>query len=59
MTALLGVVAGDSNGLSEACSALTAPLTGEIAVVSRGSRTFSTKIRNAQSAGAVAVVVVN
>jgi minor extracellular serine protease Vpr len=59
LTAPLGVVlSGTSLGL--ACNALAAAsLTGQIAVVSRGSCTFSTKIRNAQNAGAVAVLVVN
>jgi subtilisin family serine protease len=47
-------------GLSTACTALPAgSLAGEIAVVSRGDCSFSTKIRNAQAAGAAAVVVVN
>ena len=41
-----------ATGLSTACSALTAgSLTGEIALISRGTRSFSMKIRNAQAAG--------
>jgi minor extracellular serine protease Vpr len=60
LTAAIGVVAGTVGGLGTACSALPAgSLTGDIAVLSRGTCTFSTKIRNAQAAGAVAVVVVN
>ncbi|HEU4349669.1 MAG TPA: S8 family serine peptidase, partial [Actinoplanes sp.] len=60
LTAPLGVVAGPSNGLSLACSALPAgSLTGKIAVVSRGACSFSLKILNAQNAGAVATLVVN
>ena len=60
LTANLGVVAGTTNGLSTACSALSAnSLTGQIALISRGTCTFSTKIRNAQAAGAVAVLVAN
>jgi subtilisin family serine protease len=61
LTAPLGVVAGATAGsLGTACSALPAnSLTGEIALISRGTCTFSTKIRNAQSAGASAVLVVN
>lgn len=48
------------NGLSTACSALPAgSLAGEIALISRGACTFSTKIRNAQTVGAVAVLVAN
>jgi subtilisin family serine protease len=58
LTAPLGVVSGTPLGL--ACAALPAgSLTGKIAVLSRGTCTFSTKIRNAQTAGAVAVLVVN
>jgi subtilisin family serine protease len=60
LTAPLGVVTGTIGGLGNACNALPAgSLSGEIAVLSRGTCTFSTKIRNAQTAGAVAVVVVN
>ena len=59
LTASLGVVySGTSLGL--ACTALPAnSLTGKIALVSRGTCSFSTKIRNAQTAGAAAAVVVN
>ena len=47
-------------GLSTACAPLTAgSLTGTIALISRGTCTFSMKIRFAQQAGAVAVLVVN
>jgi minor extracellular serine protease Vpr len=47
-------------GLSEVCSALAPEsLSGEIALVSRGTCSFSTKIRFAQEAGAVAVLMVN
>lgn len=60
ITAPLGVVPGAVNGLGTACSALTAgSLSGKIALISRGACTFSTKIRNAQNAGAVAVLVAN
>ncbi len=60
LTAPLGVVAGSTNGLSTACSALAAgSLSDKIALISRGVCTFSTKIRNAQNAGAVAVLVAN
>lgn len=48
------------NGLSEACSALPAgSLAGKIALIGRGTCDFSTKIRFAQLAGAVAVLVAN
>jgi len=59
LTLPLGVVAGKTNGLGEACTALTDDLTGKIALISRGSCSFSTKIRNAEAAGAEAVLVVN
>ncbi len=59
LSAPLGVVSGSTNGMSTACSAGGSDLTGEIAVISRGACSFSTKIRNAQDAGAVAVLVVN
>ena len=49
-----------ATGLSTACSALaTGSLTGTIALISRGACSFSAKIRNAQAAGAIAVLVVN
>ena len=48
------------NGLSVACTALpTGSLTGKIALIGRGVCDFSTKIRYAQLAGAVAVLVAN
>ncbi len=60
VTAPLGVVAGGVNGLSDACSPLPGgSLTGTIALISRGACTFSTKIRNAQNAGADVVLVAN
>jgi len=50
----------DSAGPTRACNAVTGtPFAGSIVVLDRGSCTFSTKIRNAQSAGAAGVVVVN
>lgn len=48
------------NGLNEACTALPAgSLAGKIALIARGTCDFSTKIRNAELAGAVAVLVAN
>jgi subtilisin family serine protease len=59
LTAPLGVVL-DGTALSQACSALPAgSLTGKIGLISRGTCAFSAKIRNAESAGAVATLVVN
>lgn len=48
-----------TTGLSNACGPLSTGLGGRIALVSRGVCSFSTKIRNAQAAGAVAVLVAN
>ena len=60
LTAPLGVVSGALNGLDIVCAALPAnSLTGKIALLSRGSCDYTVKIRNAQAAGAVAVLVVN
>ena len=59
LTAPLAVVM-DGTSLSRACSPLTAgSLAGQIALISRGSCSFSTKIRDAQNAGALAVLMVN
>jgi minor extracellular serine protease Vpr len=59
LTAALGVTSGTGvSGLSLACSALPS-LAGKIALVARGTCSFSVKISNAQSAGAVAVLVAN
>lgn len=59
-TAPLGVVSGTVSGLGIACAALPAgSLAGKIALVSRGTCSFSTKIRNAQTAGALVVLVAN
>ncbi len=60
LTAPLDVVAGSVNNVSDACSALApGSLTGKIALLSRGTCAFSVKIRNAQAAGAVAVLMQN
>lgn len=63
LTANLGVLTeaptNATTGLSTACAALSTNLGGKIALLSRGVCSFSTKIRNAQAAGAVAVIVVN
>ena len=59
LTAPLAITSGSGvNGLNTACSALSG-VSGDIALISRGTCTFSTKIRNAQNAGAVAVIVGN
>jgi minor extracellular serine protease Vpr len=48
-------LASPANG----CTTIAGTVSGTIAVIDRGACTFSTKIRNAQSAGAVAVLMVN
>lgn len=54
------VVANDGVGdTADACETVLNDLTGRIAVVDRGTCTFVTKVKNAQAAGAVAVVVIN
>ncbi|MDA8434820.1 MAG: S8 family serine peptidase, partial [Actinomycetales bacterium] len=58
VTAPLAVVKAGT-ALSTACTRLSALPTGSIALVNRGTCSFSTKVRNAQSAGAAAVLVVN
>jgi subtilisin family serine protease len=58
LTAPLAAVMSGGN-LSTACTAITDDLTGKIAAVSRGTCSFSTKIRNAEDAGALATLVVN
>jgi minor extracellular serine protease Vpr len=64
LTLPLGVVTGTGtpSGLSTACNTnkpAAGSLTDKIALISRGTCTFSEKIRNAQDAGADAVLVVN
>lgn len=41
------------------CTAITNDVSGQIAVIDRGACTFTTKIRNAENAGAVGVLVAN
>ena len=51
----------DNTGVtSDACeAAATGSLTGKIAIVDRGTCTFTVKVLNAQKAGAIGVVIVN
>src|SRR5207253_9570601 len=59
-TAPLAAVLSSPGVLGLACSALPAgSLTGKIALISRGTCTFSQKIRDAQDAGAVGAIIVN
>ncbi len=58
LTAPLGVVK-DGTALALGCAPLEESLTGKIALISRGTCTFATKIWNAQQAGAVGAIIVN
>ncbi len=50
----------ESGSLTKGCAGFAAgSLAGKIALISRGTCSFSTKIRNAQAAGALAVLIVN
>jgi len=44
---------------ADGCSAITTALTGKIALIDRGVCTFTTKVRNAETAGAVGALIVN
>jgi subtilisin family serine protease len=63
VTSTLRVLADSAspyNGLSLACNPFTAgSLTGTVALISRGSCSFSSKLRNVQAAGGVGAIVVN
>jgi subtilisin family serine protease len=50
---------GTTRFVGNACTPITTNLTGMIPLIIRGTCTFVTKIRNAQTAGAVAAVVYN
>jgi subtilisin family serine protease len=59
LTAPLAVVL-NSGSLTKGCAAFPAgSLAGKIALISRGTCSFSTKIRDAQNAGALAALIVN
>jgi minor extracellular serine protease Vpr len=51
----------DTGGAATACSAAPNPaaVAGKIALISRGTCTFTTKVRNAENAGAYGVIVYN
>jgi hypothetical protein len=51
----------DGSSSSDACSPLTNPeaVAGKIALIDRGTCTFAVKVKNAQNAGAAAVLMVN
>ena len=47
------------DGSALGCNSTSNDLTGKVALIQRGSCTFSQKVYNAQQAGAIAVIVVN
>ena len=61
ITALLAVYKDASPTTSLACSAASNPteLAGRIALIDRGSCNYQVKIKNAQNAGAVGVIMIN
>ncbi len=44
---------------AQGCTAITNDVKGKIALIDRGTCTFTTKIRNAENAGAIGVLIVN
>jgi len=62
-TGVAGALALANDGVaptSDACTAIPAgSLTGRVAIVDRGSCDFTVKVQNAQTAGAIAVVIAN
>ncbi|MFO1306155.1 MAG: PA domain-containing protein [Burkholderiales bacterium] len=44
---------------TDACEPITANIAGKVALVDRGTCTFNVKVKNAQNAGATAVIVAN
>ncbi len=56
-----GVVTADYTVTSPAngCTTITTSLSGKIGLIDRGVCSFTTKIRNAQAAGAIGVLIVN
>ena len=59
---LAGQVVAGQDGVApvdDGCSAITSPVAGKIALIDRGICGFTTKVQNAQNAGAIGVLVVN
>lgn len=50
---------GDASTATDGCSAITNNLSGKIALIDRGSCNFTVKVKNAQDAGAIGVIIVN
>lgn len=58
---LTGSITGDVTQAApyDACTPLTSDLSGKIALITRGTCAFTTKLNNAEEAGAIAAIVVN
>lgn len=54
-----GVAAPNGGTTTDGCEPLTSVVTGKIALIDRGLCGFTVKVKNAQNAGAVAVIVAN
>lgn len=61
ITADIAVATDDDGDIYDACGNIVnaADLNGKIAILRRGTCNFTTKVNNAQNAGAIAVIVVN
>jgi hypothetical protein len=54
------ILANDASGTaSEACNSFGEDATGKIAIIRRGQCSFVNKVKNAQDAGAIAVIIMN
>jgi hypothetical protein len=60
LTAAVVLAQGDA-GATDGCSVLTnvAAVSGKIALIDRGTCTFTAKVKNAQNAGAIGVIIAN
>lgn len=54
-----GVAAPNGGTTTDGCEPITTPLAGKIALIDRGLCAFTIKVKNAQNAGATAVIVAN
>src|ERR1017187_5199727 len=51
------IVAALYGSATDGCSAITSNVSGKIALIDRGTCTFTTKVKNAQNAGAIGAVI--